>query len=48
MAESALARSRERYAEEICRLAGVESAELIRAFATIPREDFLGRGPGGS
>jgi len=33
------------YAEKICRLAAVRSEGLIRGFATIAREDFVGPGP---
>ena len=36
---------RERYAEQICANARVTSAPLLRAFAAVPREEFLGRGP---
>lgn len=33
------------YAEELCRLNGVSSPELLAAFATVPRERFVGPGP---
>jgi protein-L-isoaspartate(D-aspartate) O-methyltransferase len=33
------------YAEELRVVGGVESEALVRAFATVPREDFLGSGP---
>jgi protein-L-isoaspartate(D-aspartate) O-methyltransferase len=36
---------RRRYAEHVCALAEAERPELIRAFATVPRERFVGRGP---
>ena len=37
--------ARERYAEELGYYANVRSAAVLRAFATVPREDFLGPGP---
>jgi protein-L-isoaspartate(D-aspartate) O-methyltransferase len=40
-----LARVRVEYAERIRALAGVRSEALVRAFATLPREDFVGPGP---
>jgi protein-L-isoaspartate(D-aspartate) O-methyltransferase len=36
---------RRRYAEHVCALAETEQPELIRAFATVPRERFVGPGP---
>ncbi|HYL37029.1 MAG TPA: rRNA adenine N-6-methyltransferase family protein [Bryobacteraceae bacterium] len=33
------------YAEEIAAVAAVRSPALVRAFASVPREDFLGPGP---
>lgn len=36
---------RRRYAEHICALAESEWPELVRAFATVPRERFVGPGP---
>lgn len=36
---------RRRYAEHICSLAETERPELLRAFATVPRERFVGPGP---
>jgi len=33
------------YAEEVCSRSGVGTAALVRAFATVPRERFLGPGP---
>lgn len=36
---------RQYYAEEICAVANVESGALVTAFATVPRERFLGAGP---
>jgi protein-L-isoaspartate(D-aspartate) O-methyltransferase len=36
---------RRRYAEHVCALAESDWAELVRAFATVPRERFLGPGP---
>lgn len=33
------------YAEEICRLNGVSSPAILQAFATVPRERFVGPGP---
>src|SRR4051812_38500531 len=33
------------YAEEIRWNAKLQSERLVKAFATVPREDFLGRGP---
>lgn len=36
---------RQVYAEEIRAVANVHSAALVRAFATVPREHFLGPGP---
>jgi protein-L-isoaspartate(D-aspartate) O-methyltransferase len=40
-----LAMLRHLYAEEIRAVANVRSAALVRAFATVPRERFLGPGP---
>ena len=36
---------RTRFAEELRRVAGVRSQALVRAFATVRREDYLGPGP---
>ena len=36
---------RQIYAEEVQAVANVHSAALVRAFATVPREQFLGPGP---
>jgi protein-L-isoaspartate(D-aspartate) O-methyltransferase len=36
---------RQFYAEEICAVANVESGAMVNAFATVPRERFLGEGP---
>lgn len=36
---------RQFYAEEIRAVAGLRSDALVRAFASVPREDFLGPGP---
>ncbi len=33
------------YAEEICRLNGISSQAILAAFATVPRERFVGPGP---
>jgi protein-L-isoaspartate(D-aspartate) O-methyltransferase len=33
------------YAEEICRLNGISSPAILAAFATVPRECFVGPGP---
>ncbi len=33
------------YAEELCRLNGISSPDLLAAFATVPRERFVGPGP---
>ena len=40
-----LQRAREAYASEIRERAGLRSASLTRAFATVHREDYLGPGP---
>lgn len=40
-----LATVRRRYAEHVCALAETEWPQLIRAFATVPRERFVGPGP---
>ncbi len=37
--------ARQRYAEELRVLAGIRSEPLVAAFATVPREEFLGPGP---
>lgn len=37
--------ARRLYAEEICRLNGVSSPAILAAFATVPRERFVGPGP---
>ncbi len=42
---SGLDQARRRYAEEICAIAEVTDARVLDAFATVPREHFLGRGP---
>ena len=36
---------RQRYAEEIRTNTNVTSAALLRAFASVPREEFVGSGP---
>jgi protein-L-isoaspartate(D-aspartate) O-methyltransferase len=36
---------RQRYAEELQAVSNLRSAALVRAFATVPREGFLGPGP---
>jgi len=40
-----LARARREYAEKIRALAGVRTEALARAFAAVPREEFVGPGP---
>jgi protein-L-isoaspartate(D-aspartate) O-methyltransferase len=45
MGKRELARSREEYAQKLRRLSEIKSPGLIRAFATVPREAFLGPGP---
>ena len=40
-----LSNIRRRYAEEIRAVANLRSAALVEAFATVPRERFLGPGP---
>jgi protein-L-isoaspartate(D-aspartate) O-methyltransferase len=42
---SDLARARADYAIEVCSAGGVQSEAVLRAFATVPREDYLGKGP---
>jgi protein-L-isoaspartate(D-aspartate) O-methyltransferase len=42
---SELAAARSRFAEEIRRLAELRSIALVHAFATVPRERFVGPGP---
>ncbi len=42
---AALAAARHRYAEELRYVAHVRSEAVVRAFATVPRERFLGPGP---
>lgn len=42
---STLATHRQRYAETLRIRSAVRSAALVRAFATVPRERFLGPGP---
>jgi len=37
--------ARRRYAEEICGIAEVTDPRVLDAFATVPREHFLGKGP---
>src|SRR5579871_6657591 len=41
----ALKTVRRRYAEHVCAVGGTEREDLVRAFATVPRERFLGPGP---
>jgi len=36
---------RAEYAQEVCSAGGVRSHALVRAFAAVPRENYLGRGP---
>src|SRR5579871_2140530 len=43
--EDALSRARRSFAEELRFVARVNSGEVIEAFATVPRERFLGPGP---
>ena len=45
MAHLSLRQAREAYAEELCVIAGLRSPEIIKAFASVPREKFLGPGP---
>src|SRR5262245_60409686 len=45
MASSDLEPARKAYAENVCSMVAVRSAELVRAFATVRREDYLGPGP---
>ena len=40
-----IAEVRQWYAEEIAFSAGIQSESIVRAFATVPREHFLGDGP---
>ncbi len=42
---STLDEARRRYAQTICETAEVSAPELLAAFATVPREHFLGQGP---
>ncbi len=42
---SDLDRARERFAQEVRGLANVRNEALVRAFATVPREAYLGPGP---
>ncbi|MGH7291236.1 MAG: hypothetical protein ACREJT_08505, partial [Myxococcota bacterium] len=42
---SELELARAAFAEEIRTLADLRSGALVRAFATLPREDFVGPGP---
>jgi len=37
--------ARRHFAEEVRFVAAVRSAAIVRAFATVPRERFLGAGP---
>jgi protein-L-isoaspartate(D-aspartate) O-methyltransferase len=37
--------ARRLYAEELCRLNGISSPDLLAAFASVPRERFVGPGP---
>jgi len=37
--------TREQYAEEIRKTAKIASEALVKAFAAVPREDFVGAGP---
>ncbi len=39
------AEQRQRYAEEIAAIGGIDSQVLLRAFSVVPREDFLPPGP---
>lgn len=45
MTSPAVAAARAAYAEKIRALAGLRSESLVRALASVPREDFLGPGP---
>lgn len=45
MSATAVERARAAYAENIRGLAGLRSESLVRALASVPREDFLGPGP---
>ena len=45
MQPSALERARSAYAEQVRALAGMRSEVLVRGFATVPREAFVGPGP---
>ena len=45
MAEDAIRNARRWFAEELRFVARVSSAEVVEAFATVPRERFLGPGP---
>ena len=40
-----LAQRRADYAREVCSAAGVRSEAVLRAFAAVPREHYLGQGP---
>jgi protein-L-isoaspartate(D-aspartate) O-methyltransferase len=43
--EDVLAEDRRLYAERVCRKAGVSSVAVRRAFAQVPREQYVGPGP---
>src|SRR3954449_12801558 len=45
MTDDAVAAARRRFAEELRHAAPVASPAVVRAFATVPRERFLGPGP---
>jgi protein-L-isoaspartate(D-aspartate) O-methyltransferase len=42
---SAVTQRRAEYAQEVCSAGGVRSEALVRAFAAVPREHYLGGGP---
>jgi protein-L-isoaspartate(D-aspartate) O-methyltransferase len=42
---SDVTRRRAEYAQEVCSAGGVRSEALLRAFSTVPRENYLGPGP---
>ena len=42
---SAVTQRRANFAREVCSAGGVRSQALVRAFAAVPRENYLGRGP---
>src|SRR5438128_393947 len=45
LTQDVLAEDRRRYAEMVCRKAGISSASISRAFAQVPRERYVGPGP---